>query len=286
MAPLPVLNTITSAYGFIWEDKEALIRIAALPVVALALAGTLLDILLPAQPLPMPSEDGTVDPADIPINFGSLLQALLTLCFYVMFAVAWHRKWLLPSESVTVWSALRWEGRKTRFLFRLIGMSLLSFAGALPAAVVAVTLTYTGLLPIQLGTMMIVVALLLTFARLALIFPATAVDDVLSVKDCWLLTRKNGLRMLIIVVAPALPITILQILVLSALFAIDAAAELFGTLTGAFALSLLQQAFSYAGIAVGVTALSISYDHFRQQAAGGTGGFGGTGGSGQGWGSE
>lgn len=272
MLPLPVLNTIASAYGFIWDDRAALVRIAALPVVALALAGTVMDALLPDQPLPTPSDDGTVDPADIPINIGGLIQAALTLCFYVMFAVAWHRKWLLPTESVTVWSALRWDGRKSRFLFRLIGMSLLSLVGALPAAVVAVTLTYTGLLPMQVGTMLIVAALLVTFSRLSLIFPATAVDDALSVKECWLLTRKNGMRLLVIVVAPALPITLLQVLILSVLFAIGSAADLLNTLTGTLALALLQQAFSYAGIAVGVTALSISYDHFRRQAASGQGG--------------
>ena len=266
MQPLPVLNTIASAYRFVWEDRAALVRIAALPVVGLALAGTVLDALLPDQPLPTPSEDGSIDPADIPFNIGGLVQTVLTLCFYVMFAVAWHRKWLLPAESVTVWSALRWDGRKTRFLVRLIGMSLLSMAGALPAAVVAVVLTYTGLLPIQVGTLMIVAALLVTFARLSLVFPATAVDDPLSVKGCWLLTQKNGLRMLVIVIAPALPITILQVLVLSVLYSVGAAADLFATLTGALALALLQQAFSYAGIAVGVTALSISYDHFRKQA--------------------
>ena len=269
MLPLPVLNTIASAYRFIWEDRAALVRIAALPVVALALAGTVLDALVPDQPLPPPSEDGSIDPAEIPINVGGLVHTALTLCFYVMFAVAWHRKWLLPSESVTVWSALRWDGRKTQFLFRLVGLSLLSMAGALPAAIVAVTLTYTGLLPIQVGTLMIVAALLLTFARLSLVFPATAVDDPLTIKGCWQLTQKNGLRLLMIVVAPALPITILQVLVVSTLYSMSVATDLLDTLTGSLALGLLQQAFSYAGIAVGVTALSISYDHFRQQAGAG-----------------
>lgn len=266
MQPLPVMNTIASAYRFVWEDRAALIRIAALPVVVLALAGTVLDFLLPDQPLPPPAEDGTIDPAEVPINFGGLIQAGLTLCFYVMFAVAWHRKWLLPSESVTVWSALRWEGRKSRFLLRLFGTSLLSMVGALPAAIVAIVLTYTQLLPLQVASLLIAAAVLVTFSRLSLLFPATAVDEAISVKECWQTTRNNGLRMLAIVIAPALPITLLQIVVFSLLYSVGSAEAMLETLTGTLALSLLQQAFSYAGIAVGVTALSVSYDHFRQHA--------------------
>ncbi len=266
MQPLPVVSTIMTAYRFIWDDREAFARVAAVPVIVLALVGSLIGALAPEAPLPPPGEDGQIDPRDLPIDFGALFQALLSLVFYVMFAVAWHRKWLLPNESVTVWSALRWDGRKTAFLGRLVLLIALAVLGSLPLAIVVVAMAQAALLPFTFSVAMILVMVLVTFSRLSILLPAASIDDGMGVKDCWLLTRRNGLRLFAIVVIPTLPVSLAQLVTLSAVFSILAAAGLNETLTGMLIIALLAQTFSFIGIAVGVSALSVSYRHFRDNA--------------------
>ena len=44
---------------------------------------------------------------------------------WVVFSVAWHRQFLMPSESVTVGAALKWSRRQSRFLLLSIVIGLL-----------------------------------------------------------------------------------------------------------------------------------------------------------------
>jgi len=266
MQPLPVVSTIMTAYRFVWDDRQAFARVATVPVIVLALVGSLVGALVPEAPLPPPGEDGQIDPRDLPIDVGALFRALLSLVFYVMFAVAWHRKWLLPNESVTVWSALRWDGRKTAFLGRLVMLIALAVLGALPVTIVVVAMAQAALLPLQFGAALIVIMVLMTFSRLSILLPAAAIDDRLGIKDCWLLTRRNGLRLFSIVVVPTLPVSLAQVVAVSAVFSLMAGAGLAETLTGTLIVTLLAETFSYVGIAVGVSALSVSYAHFRDNA--------------------
>ena len=265
MQPLPVIQTIVTAYQFVWQDRQAFGRVAAVPVVALALAGTLIGILAPEMP-PPPADGGPIRPEDIPLNVGGLFHGLLSLVFYVMFAVAWHRKWLMPDESITISSALRWDGRKSAFLGRLILIMAMAMLAALPVTFLAVIMAQGGFLPLQAGVVMTLIVVLVTFARLAIMLPAAAVDESMPVKDCWLTTRGNGLRLFLIVLLPTVPVLVAQVVALWVFLSLVASMGLAGTLTGSLLTNLLGETFSYVGIAVSVSALSISYRHFRDQA--------------------
>ncbi len=83
-------------------------------------------------------------------------------------------------------------------------------------------------------------------ARLALLFPSTAVDHRMSFGECWMITRENGWRLFLVIGLVSIPIDVTIILIEFASWP---------ELVVAFA----DQTLSFIGFAVGVSALSIAY---------------------------
>ncbi len=270
-AQLPVFSIIADAYRYVWQGRDSFMVTAALPVVALALFDIVVYVLFgPLQStLVELTQDGipTDDPEKAAALASEALRAaglglgysLVTFAFYVMFAVAWHRKWLIGPEQITLWSALKWEARKTRFMWRMIMLGLIAvLAAALLMSLVQMLGNFLGA-----GALLVVsVVAGLIFARLVLILPAAAVDEPVSLQQSWEAVRGNVWRVLLVVVAPALPISLALTVVMLIAFSVIEAAGLADTLSARFATSLLREAVSYVGIAVSVTALSVTYRHF------------------------
>lgn len=255
---LPVMDIVTQAFRYVWDERRAFVEFAMLPVVALAIIRS---ILFAIWPLPT----GEISPGDPGVAFtpSLLMVFLLSLVLYAMFAVAWHRKRLGAQLEQSVLKDLLWDERKTRFLLRSIGVGVLSMLGALPILLLFSIMAGAIVLPGEIALLAAMIAALLTFARLAMVLPATTVDDNLSFIDSWRLCHGNSWRMVLLITMPALLTMLIELLARQVVFGLlllfGAGQTMTGTLIGGIAVG----AVSFFGIAVGVTALSAAYQHLR-----------------------
>lgn len=268
--PLTLSSVLADSYKFLWQNRQDLFAYAFLPVVLVAGAKTLALWLtgqwqvvltpaeLPAEP-DVASEAGTaaamqmleVSPADI-------IVLLVTLATYVMFAVAWHRKYLIGNEGNTVGAALRWGTRQWKYLasfILLLGIALVaSFLLSVPVRVMIAN--NPAVAPIAI--LVVLMLVLLIYGRLLLVFPAAATDQRFGLRDSIECTKGRTWLMAGIAVLPPLPMMFV-LLIVSLLLA-----SLFVPLFGAsvsllLVLTLIQQGITFVGIAAGVTALSIAH---------------------------
>ncbi len=264
MKQLPVIGTAIDAYTFVWENRRDFLLLAFLPIVIGAIADTVLrGFLVPDADVP--AEPGAADLTQP--RLGALVSAFVTLVLYVMFAVAWHRRFL-AEEQTTVGAALRWGPRHMRFLTRFFALVLFMVAVGFG---VGGSLTIGGEAgPGPLRLLLLIGALvgtLLVYSRLLLIFPAAALDEKVSPLDSWRLTRGNSWRMVGISFLPIVPIWIASIFVAVPVLSGIAGLGLQGSLTATLVASLIEQAFVFAGVAVTVSALSIAYRDFKAAAS-------------------
>ncbi len=261
---LPVLSTLWLALRFVWDGRRGFWYTAFLPVLVL----TVLNTLGAALALP-------VDPADPAAGsyappFVVITAHIALLALYVMFAVAWHRRWLLPNESVTYATALKWDGRKTKFLIRLFLIAVCAFAVMLPIFVLFQFLGL-GASPdgaikpgTAFGAILMILAGYAVMGRLMPLLPAAAVDDDIDFRGCWALTAGVTWRLMVIILLPGIVFGALNLAVEAAVNAGLNGIGLGGSLVAVAVESFGLQILSFFGIAVGVTALSITYQSLKQ----------------------
>ena len=138
---VPVGACIIEAYRYVWANRGEFLRTAMLPVVGLSLLIVALGYFFP-EPLIRMDENGQM----VSLSFAAVLQLVAQAAFYSMFAVAWHRKWLISEEGTTIGTALGWDSRKTKFFLRGIGLFIAAFLAAIPVAFV-VGISHHGWFP-------------------------------------------------------------------------------------------------------------------------------------------
>ena len=205
---LPVVETVRQVLGFLMETRRDLVLIAGMPVAALTIYKTVLAGFIDLR------DPGTFTLGDV------LLTGVPVILVYMMFVVAWQRRFLVSSATATVWSAFRWDRRRTRMLFRSLSIILTAVAGvAIPVVVLIMIVVIVNLAaatnpetpPLTTEGVSIVVggvsALLLSLvlARLSLWLPAGAMDAPFGLLELWRLGQRNSWRLLGIVLAPQLP---------------------------------------------------------------------------------
>lgn len=243
---IPVLATVVLAYRFIWAERRDFINLALVPIVVLAVLDTAVGTGLPAA-----TEAGGGK-----VVLGFLLLISVNVVAGVMFAVAWHRRFLVPQESATFYGAYRWRLRHARFLFVTIAIGLLVFF-----AVIVPTLIGALLGPV--GVVLLAAALIvggLVGSRLSLLLPSTAVDDLMNFNQGWELAHRNSWRIFTVFILSAIPVGI-GTSVLGFLLG-----ALFGGVPGPlglFVMAFTNEFFGFASAALGVTVLSEAYRILR-----------------------
>jgi hypothetical protein len=250
---LPVFDIITEACRDIWEGRRDFASFAFLPVLVVAIAGTLMGAVI-GDPRVLLEDPAEVPPPVIArIFFGILVNWLAAFAMYTVFAIAWHRRTLVGREASTIGAAMRWGPRQWRFFRRLVllivNLMLLTFF---------LSLFLMRIIPLAplLSALLIVVGLI--YARVALILPAAATDTPMTFAESAKLTKGNSWRMMLAVVLLPLAVMLFGGLVVL-LVAAPLAALIGSSITAQFVLSLVTQSVNYAGFAVGITALSIAY---------------------------
>jgi len=271
---LNVRETTFEVFQFLWANRPDLVRMIAAPVLALA-------ILHMALGTVFKDYAATATSGITALQFFALVVAIaLPTVFYVMFAVAWHRRCLRPEEQTTILIALKWDRRKTLFLFRFILISVISLIAALPVLIISgiVGMTgagglavsgaggpTTGVLIVQVIKLILLFVVMLVQVRLSLLLPATALDQKLTLMEAWVIGRGNSWRLLAVLLLSVAPAMVIVLLVGSAVGAISQATGLGATLTFRFIGQLALDFASYIVVAASVSALSMSYRALRQR---------------------
>ncbi|MEP4379136.1 MAG: hypothetical protein ABJ215_14050 [Alphaproteobacteria bacterium] len=276
--PLTLFASLGTAYRFLWNERRDLFAYAFLPVLLVSFVQIVglwatgdwqlqFGSPVPAEP-PLPVDPDArpvtvsfenVDPARLTATIANGVAAFVA---YVMFAVAWFRRYLIGPEGMTVGAAMRWGPRHWRFIsrfFMLIGLVLL--LGFLITGPINLLTSVNPTLGI-FGRAAIVVGTLLITSRLLLVLPAAAVDQRFGFRDAGNVTRGKSWYMLGIYLFSLLP-ALFALIVIAQLLAGLAVSLTGPSLSFLFVVLLVQQAIMFVAIASQVTALA---EAFRQLA--------------------
>ena len=263
---LGIFLTISEAYEFLWANRNDFARMSALPVLILAFADVIAIAFFPMQ-------DGR-------ITYQAWAVRLVPAVFlYVMFSVAWHRRFLRSSETSTFWEALRWDGRKTVFFIRLISIflcvALISLSPTIIIAIIGFIIsTMSGVIGMSavppqgislLGSTIVMTIALLLYARLSLWLPATAVDERYGPTAIWRLGQGNSWSLVGITLGAALPMMLGAFAIGSFVQSFVTGLGINGHLTGRLITALASGFCNYVTLAAEITALSIAYRKLLQQ---------------------
>lgn len=242
---IPVFATLGLAYRFVWFERRDFITLALVPMVILAALETAVE--------PGLSASGEAGRFSIP---GIIIIILVNVAAGVMFMVAWYRRYLIPRENATFYVAYRWRARHGRYLFVSVTIGLLAvFAAALPVLFGALF----GPLVVLFLLVSVVVSGLVA-ARLSMLLPSTAVDDLINFNQALELSHRNTWRIFAVFVLSAIPIGIAAPaanLILGSLFGVAPG------LPGIFVMSFTNEFFGFVSAALGVTVLSEAYRILR-----------------------
>ena len=103
--PLNLATVLAYAYKFLWENRQDFLAYAFLPVVLVAGVKTLTLWVTGEWQIifaPAPAAEAEVAAQILQLTAADLVNLVVTLATYVMFAVAWHRKFLIGNEGNTV----------------------------------------------------------------------------------------------------------------------------------------------------------------------------------------
>ena len=187
--PLSVGKVVMGAFLVPWWNRRAFARTLAVALASLAVLA--LSWYYANEFLP---------------NFVKWLLYVLYGFLFTLFAVTCHRLVLLGSESVTTRLAPRWSWRESRFFAWLVAVSLIHvlawYVLLFPIPTVVVNVSAAARASSSWTEWMSSIAripALYVFARLSLVFPATAIDKRPDLKWTWDLTRNNGWRLVVVV---------------------------------------------------------------------------------------
>lgn len=268
--PFTLSSVLLETYRFLWQERRDLWAYAFLPIVIVAGVRAATLVLLgdwqvffePPAPPPEASPETTGPMPGIEIGATGLINLLVGFVTYVMFAVAWHRRYLVGNEGQTIAAALRWGPRHWRFSGRfLVLMGIVIAVGwlvSIPMVVVAGSGAGLASPSFVLLFFVVFVVLGLVYGRLLLVLPAAAKDEPLGFRDSLERTRGRSLLMFGVGVLPPFPVLVVMLLVLAPVTAALVGA-IGPSISLMFVILLAEQVFSFAAIAAGVTALSIAH---------------------------
>ena len=211
---LPVWQTVRASYAIVARNLGQLIRICWLWVLIMVPAYAALDWL----------EETWRGESDAQASYlwmreiAAALPGPIDLPFLASIAVAWHRL-VLREERVTRPAYLRLDRVVWRYVLYSFAFLLLERGTPIICAFLAQNLGidadfFTGLLIRILAAPIAAIAIgLLVLPRLALVMPAMAVGERLSLRQAWRITRGNTLRLGVATAVCMLPAVTLAMLV-------------------------------------------------------------------------
>ena len=270
--PFTLSTVLVETYKFLWRERSDLWSYALLPVVIVAgvktatlwLLGDWETFFAPPPP-PQEVSPGNMSPMPgIDIGVAGVINLIVGFVTYVMFAVAWHRRYLVGNEGQTIGAALRWGPRHWRFSARFVALIgivvIIGWGISFPIALLAGS--GGSMTPASFVLMFFVVFIVLglAYGRLLLVLPAAAKDETLGFRTSFGKTDGKSWLMFGIGILPPFPVLAVMMLVVAPV-ATTLANAIGPSVSLMLVILLVQQVFSFAAIAAGVTALSIAHRH-------------------------
>lgn len=201
MRKIQIGKIFGQAYGLTFTNLGLFARVATVPfllIVAMNLA-----VVFFARPTPP--------------GWVSIAQEILSFIIQVPLLTSWHRFVLLPRNHALPTMGFNFTLREVRFFGYLVLMTL-SFGAAF---------LFLGAAGRNVGVaaflvLILLVVLLLLWARLCLVFPAAAVGAPVRLADSWGITRGNGWRIFWLTILISLPfagVTLVMGMILAAIIA-------------------------------------------------------------------
>jgi len=267
---LSVSDMAVKVYQFLWEARTDLLRIAAVPVLLLSILVVVMRTVLADQPAPSDQQ--------LRIGLPHIILWFASIVFYVMFAVACHRRCLKSDEASTIWTAIRWDRRKSRYLLRWMLAGVFAAISAAPVLILILIIAPTaagfsslagggggasgGIVVFGVIGMAIIISLV--NGRLALWLPPAAIDEELNLAAAWILGAGNTWRLFGIFLLSMAPGMLVLTLVNSAMDFLGKTFGLTDSLSYLFILALTTNAAHYVVVAATVIALSLCYQELRR----------------------
>lgn len=265
---IEIFSTILTAFKFCWTHRTQFYFLALPAVILLAIFSTLIMIFQPQEGLQLASFETANQHIRFSKDFflysytGSIWQGLalfLLLLFKIfifsLYSVAWHRFYLAPKENIKILDCYIWKNRHWQFLWA----NLKIFALIVPIVVLAFLATLASMFLAPLVGVIMTLLVLVCYARFSMWLPSSAVDQQLSLNDVLFLTKGNGWRLAIILLITGLIAGVLDGIATTLIANASSALKVVGDLTQDLLTKLALYFIMYAGIAVGITALSVSY---------------------------
>lgn len=142
----------------------------------------------------------------LPNTWYSFFAEWLAYVVDAIFAIITHRIVLLGPNAVPKWGLIKWTKRETWFVFYLLALFAITW-GLFGSAMYLLNNIFgnsagIGLLGIIFAVILVVLSVYFS-ARLALVFPSTAIDQRINFKSSWNLTDNHeGLMVLIVILVP------------------------------------------------------------------------------------
>ena len=258
MTPLPVLRTVRAAYAFVWRERQQFWQLTLPPLVILAILSALVQWGTVSSSVTVDGVKSFSLQRSGWVGVLSFVLLLLNIWIWITYSVAWHRSYLLPGGGYSPVDAYRLHGRQLRFLWTAFKIFLLMIPGLVVFPLFA-AFAAAGIAVVFLG----ILTYAYVYGRLLIWLPAVAVDDRLTFGEAWAASEGNGFRLLGVVVGVSLPLIVLSLpalILVGPLGVADGAAK---SLTMALLGSLIMEFFSFIGLAVSISALSIAYRALR-----------------------
>ena len=270
---LAIIPIIVGAFKFCWLHRHQFYYLALPVVTILAIFSTLLTTLSPDNSL-QALEFKFLGEHTFNLNetiiysynsypgyfFADLSLFFLIVFFFPLYSVAWHRFYLVPEENLNVLACYYWKKRHSLFLWSNLKIFLLM----VPIGGISILITIASVIFAPLVGVAMIFFVAMCYARFSMWLPATALDKQMNFHEAFVLTYGNGARLALILILTGILAGILDgiatSLIAHASNSLSAVGSLTQTLLKNFALYLIM----YAGMAIGITALSISYQQLAE----------------------
>lgn len=266
---IPVFATIGGAFNFFWHHRVQFFYLALPPVVLLAILFAMAGSDTPFLPkLNQPHTFKMSKSPDIETiwrSLSGLAAFFIMVAVFPLYSVAWHRSYLVQNERVTIGSCYRWRMRHWSFLWAMIKMSLILFPVFLVSGLF-VSFLSAAFPPLGAVFMIFLIAFIFVcYSRFSLWLPAAAVDHKMTIGEVLALTKGNGGRLSAILILTGVAVGILNVFANLGIAIAAGSLSMVGSLTQSLLTNLALYLIMYAGMAVGISALSKAYKLLTDQ---------------------
>jgi hypothetical protein len=225
MNKIPVLGTVSRAYGFLIGDSATIVRLVWAPLLgAAALQYYYGGQIMEAAVRTMQSSDPTRMMEYTPLNFllglATFIAGVIALVALLRVVISGDRK---PGLFVYLW----FGGAEIRIIVVTILLLVAFCAGMIGVMIVFGLLVALAVSLPPVSVALVIAAFALFFAiiwillRLSLISPVIVAEGGLGVERSWALMRGNAWRMFLILLLTFLPLAIVASVVFFAIFGAD-----------------------------------------------------------------